>query len=321
MTKTTYDFDLLSLGEIVVDFISTEIVTTLESAAIFQRFSGGEAANLAINMAKLGNTSSLAACVGKDGFGQFVKTHLKEGGVNTQHLQTVPDAPTTAIAISRQIQTPDFIVYRGADSQLTLTEGLKKAVKESKAIHTSAFALSQSPTRETVLTLLELAHEEGKLISLDPNYHPHIWPDRPDFKSFLKKSFQYVKVTKPSLEDCTRLFGPGNTPEEYAGFFLDLGPKIVALTMGRKGVLLATANGERYRIQPTPISVADVTGAGDAFWSGLLTALLNGATPLEAAKLGQTVAEFKIGIMGPVTAYPSLEDLWEKAQTIKVSTP
>jgi len=107
-----------------------------------------------------------------------------------------------------------------------------------------------------------------------------------------------VTVTKPSRDDCARLFGPDLPPEDCIRRFLDWGADIVALTMGASGVLLATAGGDRFQITPGKVNVVDTTGAGDAFWSGLLTSLLDGFPPQQAARLGQAVAEAKIGRVG-----------------------
>jgi sugar/nucleoside kinase (ribokinase family) len=56
--------------------------------------------------------------------------------------------------------------------------------------------------------------------------------------------------------------------------------------MGADGVYLATEDHERYQIFANQIPVADVTGAGDAFWSGFFTALLHAASVIEVACLG-----------------------------------
>lgn len=319
MNKMEREIDFLALGEAVVDLISSGIVSSLKDANSFQRFLGGEVTNLAINMAKLGNTAALGTCLGDDGFGDYLRNGIREAGVLEHWIQHTALAPSTIITVARQTQTPDFIIYRGADALLRLTPALEQAVDLSRSVHTSAFALSRNPARDTILSLIKHAHQEGKLVSFDPNYHPRLHPDRQDYLAILKETFSYVQVTKPSLDDGTRLFGPGYSPMDYVKMYLDLGARLVVLTMGGDGVILASSQGECCKLEPNPISVVDVTGAGDAFWSGLLSGLLSGSSPLEAARLGQAVAEFKIGMVGPVVEFPDKKTLNEKALTIRVS--
>lgn len=311
--------DILSLGEAVVDLISTTLESTLEGAESFQRFPGGAVANVAMNLARLGYRSALAVCVGEDGFGRFLENEFQDAGVMMDYLQTTAHAPTTIVPITRHTKSPDFIIYRGADKHLRGTAHLKNAVKRSKVIHTSAFSLSHDPTRNTIMECLQIAHQAGKMISLDPNYHPQIWPDRPNFMAYLKDIYPLVQVTKPSLDDCARIFGTGLTPAEYVERFLGWGADLVVITMGKEGVYLGTSQGERYRLESQALSAADVTGAGDAFWAGLLSGLVMDLAPLEAAQLGQVVAEYKINRVGPVESFPSLNLLREKAKNVKHS--
>jgi len=310
----------LILGEAVVDLISTKIVNSLEDADNFQKFAGGEASNLAMNLSRMGFQVSLGACVGKDNFGVFLRNQFAEAGIDLSFLQTTTEVPTTTISIARQTNTPDFIVYRGADRYLTLTDELVSSIPEWSAVHTSAFALSQDPSRSTIFHLLRAAHKTGLFISLDPNFHPSIWPDREDYLSFLKEILQLVTVTKPSLDDCIRIFGPGKKPSEYLELFLELGPEIVVLTQGSQGALVGTSAGERVHLLANSIPVVDVTGAGDAFWSGLLTGLLTGLPVVLAAKLGQVIAEYKIGILGPMKKFLPMEEYIKQARLIQISS-
>ena len=85
------------------------------------------------------------------------------------------------------------------------------------------------------------------------------------------------------------------------------------------GTLLATASGERWQLHPNPVTVVDVTGAGDSYWGGLIYALLDGRTPLEAACFGQAVAEYKIGRIGQIQQQPDIEKLYQISKTVKVT--
>ncbi len=317
--ETTKNTCFLMLGEIVIDLISTDIVNSLQEAVCYERYAGGAVSNLAINLARLGYSTTLGACLGNDGYGKFLTEHLSHIGVNLDSLQTTELAPTTLIPVARQSGTPDFNIYRGADQYLSLTENLLSAASESKFIHTSAFALSRDPCRSTVLAVLKANQDQEKIISLDPNYHPGIWPDLPDYRSSLKDFYKYITITKPSLDDSIRIFGPDLKPIQYLEEFLNLGPDIVVLTMGSEGSLLGTREGKRIHIHPNPVPVVDVTGAGDAFWSGLLTGLCEGYPALTAARLGQAVAEYKIGFIGPINEHLSLQRYLEVANKISVS--
>jgi sugar/nucleoside kinase (ribokinase family) len=307
---------ILLLGEAVVDLISAEFTESLEEAKNFAKFPGGQVANLAVNLSRLGLQTSLGACLGDDGFGRFLLKHLRQARVDLRHLQISRAAPTTMIPVSRQTGTPDFSVYRGADQLLELTDGLLLAARGARAIHTSAFGLSRDPSRSTIISILRDVHDAGKIISLDPNYHPGIWPDTSDFLSILQDLYQLITITKPSLDDSRRIFGPDLKPQEYLENFLKLGPKMVILTMGADGVLLGTSDGNRYHLQASSVPVVDVTGAGDAYWSGVLAGLIQSRTPLESARLGQALAEYKIGILGPIQEYLPWEVYLERAQAI-----
>jgi fructokinase len=310
-------YDLIAIGEVLIDLISNEMVPALHQAEGFRRFLGGEVSNVAWNVSALGGHAAVIACVGDDGFGDYLRDQMASAGICTDCLRVTSEAPTSVAVNARQTKTPDFIIYRGADAQISLDDVDLETIKRSRVVHTSAFALSREPARSTILQAFESARENGCLTSLDPNYHPRIWPDVADFRGVLEEAYGLVDITKPSLDDCHRLLGAGRTPVDYVEYFLDLGPRVVALTMGSDGVLLATVDGELSHVRPSDIAVADVTGAGDAFWGGLLVALIDGRSPDEAACLGQMVAEAKIGTVGPMSKMPDRARLYQKLETFK----
>ncbi len=316
MTEQSHTLDVLVFGEAMVDLISDQMVSTLADADGFCRFVGGQVTNVALNVSRLGGAAAAVGCVGDDGFGRYVRQQLDRAGVGIEYVRLTAQAPTTVAINARQTATPDFIICRGADAHIFPDERYLEAARASRVVHTSAFALSREPARSTILQALETARQSGGLVSLDPNYHPRIWPDVDDVRGVLAEAYRWVNVTKPSLDDCARLFGPGLSPLACVERFLNWGPEIVALTMGERGILFATNGGDFYHIEPGDVEVADVTGAGDAFWAGLLTALLDGYAPHEAACLGQIVAEIKIGTVGPVSQMPDRAELYRRIETV-----
>lgn len=110
--------------------------------------------------------------------------------------------------------------------------------------------------------------------------------------------YQYVSITRPSLDDAGRIFSRDHEPEQYIEMFHDMGAGIVILTMGKEGVLISEDGHLVGHVPARPVEVKDATGAGDAFWAGFLVALLDG-NPLErCALLAREVVELKLKRVG-----------------------
>ncbi|RME72931.1 MAG: carbohydrate kinase, partial [Chloroflexi bacterium] len=307
------DLDLLAVGETLVDFIATEPTGDgLRSAEVFQRFLGGSPANIAVNMCRLGGKAAVVSKTGIGAFGQFLKRELRYHGVNTDYLVMDHRVHTTVIFVSRAAGTPDFEAFRDGDYQLTPEEVPEEAVARARVVHASTFALSRPPCRLAVERVFRLAQEMGKIVSLDPNYSPQIWPDYPEALAVLRQMYRYATITKPSLDDARRLFGPDHSPETYVQMFHELGPETVILTMGGDGVLISAAGQPVEHIPARPVNVVDVTGAGDAFWAGFLTALLDGHPLRQCALFAREVVEMKLTTVGPLPFHLDRQEIYAR---------
>jgi len=293
------DLDLLAVGETLVDFISEEEVESLREAYTFRKYQGGSPANIAVNVVKLGGTAAVVSKTGIGNFGQFLKAELQRAGVTTDYMVMDHLVHTTVIFISRTEGTPDFEAFRAGDYELEPAEVNEKAVERAKVIHASTFALSREPCRSAVEKAFQLGEKHGKIISLDPNYSRQIWPNTREAKDVLARMLGYATITKPSLDDASRIFGPGEEPEAYVARFHDMGPPIVVLTMGVDGILLSEEGETRY-IPARKVEVVDATGAGDSFWAGFLTALLDGNSMERCALFAREIVERKLTTVGPL---------------------
>src|SRR3712207_8648964 len=79
--------DVLTIGEMVVDFISAEKTDTLSNATTFRRYLGGSPANIAVYVSKLGGRSAVIAKTGIGAFGKFLKSELQRHGVVTDRSE------------------------------------------------------------------------------------------------------------------------------------------------------------------------------------------------------------------------------------------
>ncbi|MBN1875758.1 MAG: carbohydrate kinase [Anaerolineae bacterium] len=304
------DLDILVIGEALIDLISVGEADTLSAAQTFERFQGGSPANIAANVAKLGGRAAIIAKTGADAFGQFIKAELEKAGVVTDYLLNDPLVHTSLVFVARSKGTPDFDVFRDGDARLTPEDIAEEAIQRARIVHASTWPLSRQPARSAVEKTFQIAREGGRLISLDPNYSPKIWPDRQEAQEVLAQMMQYVTVTKPSLDDAQRLFGAGQTPEQYIARFHAMGPSIVVFTMGAEGLLLSV-DGVITHIPARPVKVVDVTGAGDAFWSGFLVALLDGNTLPVCAAFAREIVGLKLSTIGPLPGHIDRQKIYE----------
>src|SRR3712207_5540541 len=166
----------------------------------------------------------------------------------------------------------------------------------------------------SVRRAMRLGHRLGKIVTLDPNYDPRVWPDKVEAWEVLAEVMPYVTIVKPSLEDARHLFDVNldeETLEEIAiSEFHDLGAKIVILTRSG-GVVTVSDNGNLERVGPLPkVDVSHVTGASDAFWSALLMAHLDGKDWPEVVHFAHEVASLKLRVDGHVERMIDRESLY-----------
>ncbi|MBY9079123.1 sugar kinase [Paenibacillus sp. HN-1] len=304
------NLDILTVGEMLVDMISEEYGDSFESRT-YRKFFGGSPSNIAMNVKQLGARPLVASAVGADGLGHFLIEHLKEAGIDTRCVQQVEES-TSMVLITKSRATPIPIFYRGADYQLAYTPELKEALERTKIVHFSCWPLSRKPVRQTMEEVMRDAGRNGVLICFDPNYHPMLWEKGEDGARYVKSILRHVDIAKPSEDDAQRLFG-ADTPENQLRKFLDLGVKLVILTLGKDGALVSNGK-ETVKFDTLAKDVADTTGAGDAFWSGFYAALVKGYPIRRALKLGMAVSAYKLQYMGAVVDLPKLVELEQRYQ-------
>ncbi|QSF45303.1 carbohydrate kinase family protein [Paenibacillus tianjinensis] len=297
--------DILTVGEMLVDMISEEYDDTFESGA-YQKFFGGSPSNIAMNVKQLGIRPLVAAAVGRDGFGTFLINQLKKAGIETDLLQQA-DASTSMVVVTKSRSTPIPIFYRGADQELTFSPSLRAALQCTKIVHFSCWPISIPTARSTIERVIGEARDNGVLIGFDPNYHPLIWQRGEDGIAIVKSFVGQVDIIKPSEDDAERLFGK-DSPENQIEKFLELGAKLVIMTLGADGALVSNGS-ETLRFDTLATEVKDTTGAGDAFWSGFYTALIRGYTIRQSLHLGFAVSAYKLRFTGAVAPLQTLEEI------------
>lgn len=300
--------DILCAGELLLDLISADFAENFEQASTFKRLPGGSPANLCMNMARLGNKANLVASVGKDDMGLLLKNYVESTGVDGSGIAQVDDS-TTLILVTRSAATSNFEAYRGADKMISIRQFPYQKFSDIAVFHTTCFGMSQEPAQSTILQAAEKASRAGCRLSIDANYAEKIWPNQKEARRVVADFVRMGAMVKVSEVDWQRLYGEMVSPQAVLHHFLQLGAKEVVLTMGGDGCWVANES-EQHFLPSRPVQVKDTTGAGDAFWSGYLTARIQNKTLLEAAMAGRKMAELKLGHFGPLPRKVNIAEIF-----------
>ena len=291
--------DIICIGEVLIDFIGHEINTSINRTKDYHRFLGGSPTNVAVNASRLGLKSLLVASCGQDGLGEYVVRKLKDNHVNTAQIAKLESVSTSVIFVSKSTETPDFIAYREADCQITENQLPDDIIADAAIFHTTCFALSKNPARQTILNRAKKAAELGLQLSIDINFSERIWPNREEAKQVLAEYLLLNPLVKLSEDDCYRLFAEVKTEDFIFDYFHNLGATRICLTKGKNGVVLSDLEQGLFFQEALPIEeIKDTTGAGDAFWTGFLYAQLHKKDLEESIVIAQRLASIKLQNVG-----------------------
>jgi fructokinase len=291
--------DILCIGEVLIDFIGHEINTPINKTKDYHRFLGGSPTNVAVNAARLGLKSKLIASCGDDGLGEYILKKLNDSKVDTTLIAQIDSVPTSVIFVSKSTDTPDFVAYRQADCQIQEHQLPDEIIAQAKIFHTTCFALSKNPARQTILNRALKAKELGLKLSIDINFSERIWPNREEAFQVLKEYLANDPLVKLSEDDCFRLFAETKSEDFIFQFFHSLGAKTICLTKGKNGVVVSDSSQGIFVQNAMPINeIKDTTGAGDAFWTGFLYAQLQGKSLMQSMEMAQKLAAIKLQSLG-----------------------
>lgn len=306
---------ILVLGDFMLDhFIWGRVDRISPEAPVpvveFQRenFMPGGAANVARNLAALKNPASMIGPIGRDSYGQKLRSLLEAEQVNCRGLFAQSHRPTSIkmriVAHQQQVVRVDR-EERSAIDELTVDRIL--TLVERQLPRTAAVILGDYGKGAITQPLLDglkaLCRKRGVWISLDPKpVHPVdisglslITPNR-------KEAFELA-----GLEDGQK----GAHPLEDQGLMQvarvlqrRLKPALLLITLGDQGMLLRQAGEKPFHVPTTAQEVFDVSGAGDTVIASFTLAIAAGASPVEAAIFSNHAAGVVVGKVGTATCSP-----------------
>lgn len=267
--------DVITLGELLIDFVPTVSGVTLIEAPAFKKAPGGAPANVAAGLAKLGIPSGFMGKVGDDAFGHFLAQTLQKVGVDTSALRFSTEARTALAFVSlRADGEREFMFYRhpSADMLYAPAEVDTDYIGNAKVLHYGSISLIGEPSRSATLLAIETAKTARLLISYDPNLRLNLWPSAEAAKEGILLGWPLAQFIKVSEEELAFLAETEDL-EVAARQLWHPDLRLLVITYGSAGCTYITSrfSGE---VPGFVVEAVDTTGAGDGFVAGLLKGLL-----------------------------------------------
>ena len=274
---TSGPHDVLTMGRVGVDLYPEQSGVPLAEVRTFAKSLGGSPTNVAVGAARYGHRAAVITKVGADGFGDYVRSALRDFGVDDRFVGTDPELRTPIVFCELlPPESPTILFYRqpsAPDIQLSVDELDLGAIRDARIFWTTGTGLSAEPSRATTLAGLEARGREAITVH-DLDYRPMFWSSPDDARAQQLKALALATVAVGNIEECAVAVGEG-PPEDEARRLLDLGLDLAIVKLGADGVLAAWEGGAE-RFPPVRVRVVNGLGAGDAFGAAVCHGLLEG---------------------------------------------
>ncbi|MEU4257022.1 PfkB family carbohydrate kinase [Streptomyces fradiae] len=289
---------LLLVGDAVTDVVARydgPLAPGTDTAARVRILPGGAAANAACWAARSGCPD--VRLLGRVGAAEadWHAAALRRAGVRPLLVRDA-EAPTgTVVALvdGRAGGERTFLTDSGAVLRLAPADWSPRLLDGVAHLHLSGYLFFAATSRETARLAMAAARERGVAVSVDPasaGFVRELGAER-----FLA-AVDGTDVLFPNADEAVLLTGLPDP--ESAAAALSRRHRMVAVTLGGRGALVARAGEVVARMPARPARPVDTTGAGDAFAGAFLAARLAGATPAEAAEAGCHAGAEAVTVVG-----------------------
>lgn len=292
------------IGSNMVDLISyitrmPKEGETLE-APDFKMGCGGKGANQAIAASRLGADVLMLTRVGNDIFANNTIANFEKNSIDTRYvLKTDMSSGVAPIFVDPESHN-SIIIVKGANNLLTPND-IQAAAEDIKKCQLIVLQL-EIPT-ETVYEAIRFGADNDIPVLLNPA------PAQPDLILDKVKSCEFIVPNETELSLLTGM--PVDSKEDIqnaATTLRDAGVKNVIVTMGERGVLWLSQDGQEQYFPPVNVNAKDTTGAGDAFIGCFSSVYVKSGDIAQAITVANHYAADSVTRLGTQTSYLNKEE-------------
>ncbi len=252
---------ILCVGEILADMIGSQSGGTF----FYERKAGGAPFNVACAIKKFGGSSAFAGSVGDDLIGDFLVGFAKSRELDFLKIDKLKDRNTTLAFV--QIDEGgerSFCFYRRNTADYFLPELDNSALEKTDIVNIGSLMLSEDCGFDYAVNLAKRVRSLGKKVAFDVNFRTDIFKNRDEAKKRYEAMLGLADIVKFSEEEIG-IFGESYLKENLSG-------KLLCISLGENGSEWRF-DGNGGRVSTVKVRPVDTTGAGDAFFAGVLKGL------------------------------------------------
>ncbi|MGP4078750.1 ribokinase [Pseudalkalibacillus sp. R45] len=277
---------LLIVGSINMDIVTyvknhPQIGETIKSQGVSYH-PGGKGANQAVSASLSGSKITFIGAIGSDHFQVALINSLEQYGISADHILKMEGSSGLAFIIVNEKGENTITICEGANGKLIpeeVSSVLGKIEEEPKAI-----LLQNEIPIKTNMYLLEYARLHG----MKTYYNPAPATKMP------REYLSLIDVLMVNESEASHLTGQKVDDAGSAGLasksLIRAGVNEVIITLGEKGSVYRSADGEKYHIPAYPVQPLDSTAAGDTFIGAFITKQLQGNSAESAIKYASAAA-------------------------------
>ena len=286
---------VLCAGIVVADHVSSPISHLPEAGELVLADEliltiGGCAANVAVDLCKLGVNATVAGCVGDDVFGRVVADMLRERAVDVSALRVRPGQTTSqTLIVNVKGQDRRFVHTFGANADFSPQDVVLE--EGCEVLYLGGYFIVDRVRPDDLASLFARARGKGIRTVLDV-----VTPGPGEYLPRLAPVLPHTDVFLPNDHEAKLITGLGD-PVAQAEKFHAMGAKTAIITMGEGGSILV-GDGVRLRAGTYHMNFVDGTGGGDAFAAGYIAGMLRGGGPEECLRMGSAVGASCVRAIG-----------------------
>ena len=240
---------------------------------------GGSAANVAVNLVKLGHASGVIGNVASDRHGKYLLSDLKSHGVDVSQVRVWRGMSGLSVIIIDAAGEVRVIEDLGvADRRRTIDQDF---IRGSKFLHMSgcAFPLLEAGSK--------VAHKAGIPISFDPGRAASRLGEKKLAPIFDRCEF--LIINRKELFSIT-----GSREESEAARLSKQYNMVCVIKQGGREIIVKTKDMSSFTVPPYIVKPVDTLGAGDAFCAGFIAGIVEKRSVFESVRFANAVAAAKV---------------------------